>query len=120
MPVRSLNSSVMKWPDARTVKHSLRLWAKKVIRERSEICRIGYIGSYARGDWGVGSDLDLLIVLENSDLPFEKRSIEWDATKLPVPTDLMVYTKAEWEALPKKGKFKKTVEKEAVWIYKKE
>jgi len=36
--------------------------------------RIGYFGSYARGDWGVGSDLDLLVIVTAAEEAFEKRS----------------------------------------------
>src|SRR3990170_3450027 len=88
MPVRSLNSSILKWPDAHRVEQFVRDWSNSVVRERADIVRIGYFGSYARGNWGVGSDLDLVIVVEDSDRPFERRSVEWDTTALPVPTDV--------------------------------
>jgi hypothetical protein len=29
-----------------------------------------------------------------------RRTAGWDTTRLPVPADLLVYTRAEWEALP--------------------
>ena len=63
MPVRLLSSSVLKWPDAQTVDRAVRQWAAKVVRSRTDVLRIGYFGSYARGDWGVGSDLDLVILV---------------------------------------------------------
>lgn len=50
-----------------------------------EVVRVGDLGSYARGDWGVGSDLDLIIIVDQSDDPFERRAARWDATELPVP-----------------------------------
>jgi predicted nucleotidyltransferase len=99
MPVRSLDSSVFKWPDARTVERSLRRWTEKVVRRRTDVGRIGYFGSYTRGDWGVGSDLDLIIIVTNSGQPFTRRSVEWDTTELLVPTDVLVYTEAEWRSL---------------------
>jgi predicted nucleotidyltransferase len=37
-----------------------------------EVVRVGYFGSYARGDWGVGSDLDLIIIVDRSDEPFAR------------------------------------------------
>lgn len=116
MPVRSLSSSVFKWPDAQTVDQALRDWAEKVVQNRKDVLQIGYFGSYARGDWGVGSDLDLVIVVESSEQPFEKRSVEWDTTELPVPTDVLVYTKGEWLSLNQQRRFDRTV-REAVWVY---
>ena len=72
MPVRSLTSPVLKWPDAQTVLKALKRWVEKVNQiRRPDIVRLGYFGSYARGDWGVGSDLDLVIIVENSDEPLK-------------------------------------------------
>ncbi len=116
MPVRSLNSSVLKWPDAKTVDAALRRWVEESAQGRRDVLKIGYFGSYARGDWGVGSDLDIIIILENSELPFEKRSTEWSVTELPVPADVLVYTAEEWQSL-RKGRFYQTVMQEAVWVY---
>jgi predicted nucleotidyltransferase len=116
MPVRSLNSSVLKWPDAKTVDAAARRWAEKVLHDRGDVLKIGYFGSYARGDWGVGSDLDLIIIVEDSKQPFEKRSTEWNVTELPVPADVLVYVEEEWKSL-RKTRFYQTVMQEAVWVY---
>jgi len=84
----------------------------------AEVLRIGYIGSYARGDWGVGSDLDLFILVERSDRPFGRRASRWDTTALPVPTDVWVYTREEWERMAAQGsRFYQEVTREAVWVY---
>ena len=116
MPVRSLNSSVLKWPDAKTVDAAARCWARKAAQGRQDVLKIGYFGSYARGDWGVGSDLDLIIILTSSAKPFLRRSVEWDATQIPVPADVLVYTSEEWQS-HSVGRFYRTVMQEAVWIY---
>lgn len=117
MPVRLLSSSVLKWPEAQTVGQSVRRWAEQVASQRQDVVRIGYFGSYARGDWGVGSDLDVVIVVEQSEHPFEKRASTWDATQLPVPADVLVYTREEWDSLSRQGRFFQTVMQEAVWVY---
>ena len=79
--------------------------------------RVGYVGSYARGDWSVGSDLDVLIIVESSTQPFEQRAVPWDTISLPVPTDVLMYTQAEWDALDRQGRFYQTLMREAVWVY---
>jgi len=117
MPVRSLISPVLKWPDAQKVVQALKRWVEKVITNRPDIIRIGYFGSYARGDWGVGSDLDLIVILENSDRPFERRASEFDTLELPVPADVLVYTQEEWLSLKEQRKFFQTLEREAIWVY---
>ena len=117
MPVRLLNSSVLKWPDAQEVDQAVRQWANRIARARKQVRRIGYFGSYARGDWGVGSDLDLVVVVDDSEQPFERRAGDWDTTELPVPTDVLVYTLKEWESLRQQGRFCPTLMDEAIWIY---
>ena len=117
MPVRSLNSSVLKWPDKSTVDKAIRRWAKKVGATEHGIERIGYFGSYARGDWGVGSDLDIVIIVENSDKPFETRGREWNTAELPVPADVLVYTQEEWQSLIEQSPFLRTIAAETIWVF---
>lgn len=62
MPVRSLRSSVLKWPGRAVVDQAVRQWASVVAQTRDDVLAVAYLGSYARGDWEVGSDLDLLIL----------------------------------------------------------
>ncbi len=120
MPVRLLSSRVLRWPDAQAVEAAFRRWAEEAALRRSDVVRIGYFGSYARGDWGVGSDLDVVIVLDDSALPFERRGVEWDMLALPVPVDLLVYTQAEWRAMEARPAPPRRAAAGAVWVYVRE
>ncbi len=118
MPVRSLNSFVIKWPSREAVDRAVRNWSAEQARRRSDIVRIGYFGSYARGDWGVGSDLDLIAVVTEASRPFERRAVDWDLSGLPVPAEIIVYSVAEWEALKERDeRFARMLKKEAVWVF---
>ena len=119
MPVRSLTSSVLKWPDLKEVDISVKQWAKQQISQHPEVIKIGYYGSYARNDWSVGSDLDLIILVKDTEKPFNYRSLEWNVTDFPVPADLVIYTLDEWKALLKEGRFGQVLLNETVWVYKK-
>jgi uncharacterized protein len=117
MPVRSLNSSVFKWPNRNQVDRAVREWARDEVGRHPGVIGLGYFGSYARGDWGVGSDLDLVVIIDHSDDPFERRSSSWNLNPLPVPADLLVYTREEWQALvEQRGRFASTLEQETVWV----
>ena len=112
MPVRSLSSSVLRWPDRRTLDEGVRSWAQSEARRRPELLKLGYFGSYARGDWGVGSDLDQVSE------PFERRSVNWNLSVLPVAADMLVYTNDEWQRLRvEKSRFADVIRTEVVWIF---
>lgn len=104
MPVRSLNSPIIKWPNKETVYKALNKWLRDEITRHPDLVRLGYFGSYARGDWGVGSDLDLLALVEHTDISFEMRGLDWDLYNLPIPVDILVYTIDEWHSLLKGAK----------------
>ena len=121
MPVRSLNSSVLKWPSRKVVDRAIRLWTAEQFRVQPNIIRLGYFGSYARGDWGVGSDLDLIAIVNETSQPFERRALQWDLKGLPVPAEIIVYTLSEWEDLQKRDtKFARMLKRETVWTFSQE
>ena len=103
MPVRSLSSSVHVWPDRKRIEQAVREWAGVQREARPELRRLGYFGSYARGDWGVGSDLDLVAVVTRATQPFDRRALEWDLGPLPVPAEILVYTEDEGDTCRAKG-----------------
>ena len=117
MPVRSLASSVLRWPDREAVDRAVRTWAAEVARADERIHRVGYFGSYARGNWGVGSDVDIVLVLGETSEPFERRALAYGAGALPVPADVLVYTVGEWERMASEGGLPRTVASDVVWVY---
>ena len=117
MPVRSLASSVLRWPDREAVDRAVRTWAAEVARADERILRVGYFGSYARGNWGVGSDVDIALVLGETAEPFERRALAYDTGALPVPADVLVYTVGEWERMASEGGLPRTVASDVVWVY---
>ncbi len=118
MPVKSLNSSVLAWPDKAIVEQGVWTWILQEHTKHPNLLRLAYFGSYARGNCGVGSDLDLIAIVKTSSEPFHRRPLSWDLLQLPVPADLLVYTEEEWERLMREdNRFARTLRTEAVWIY---
>ena len=116
MPVRSLSSAVLKWPDRATVAAALAEWATATRARTAAVLRVGYFGSYASGRPGPGSDIDVVMVITSSPTPFERRASEWNLTRLPVPADLLVYTREEWEHLPQESRLTRVLKTETVWV----
>ncbi len=77
------------------------------------VLRIGIFGSYASQKEGVGSDLDVVILVKRSNESFERRGIRFYPLDFPVPVDLLVYTEEEWKKLEKEGR---RITKEVRWL----
>lgn len=117
MPVRSSRSSVLVWPGRDETERALRQWAVTEAQRHPEQVAVGYFGSYARGDHGVGSDIDIVVVVQSSARRFHERALDWDATRLPVPADVLVYTVAELQAVEASGSgFGRRLRDETVWV----
>ena len=90
MPVTSSTSSIKRWPSVETILGALEDWGAAAAERRDDLVALGYFGSYARGDAGFASDLDLI-----------------------------VYTADEWERLQaENGRFARTLNAEARWLLK--
>ena len=100
MPVPSLNGSVRRWPAAAEVLEQAERWAALQRSAHPDLMAVGVFGSYGRGTAGVGSDLDLLLILQRCDEPIWERLRRGDTRSLPLACDLLVYRLAEWRSLP--------------------
>ncbi len=117
MPVPSSTSSVKFWPTPDVVLRALGDWAARQASERPQLIALGYFGSHFRGDTGFGSDLDLVAVVEHSDVPRMERNRDWPYERLPVPADLLVFTLDEWQAMMQRGgRFAEVMKDEVVWV----
>lgn len=117
MPVRSLHSSVIVWPDAQTVRTAVRDWADQQARTHPELLAVACFGSLATGRFGVGSDADLLLIVEHAHGDPAERHRPWPVETLPVPVDLVVLTPEEWNALDTETRFGRMLLHDAVWIW---
>lgn len=117
MPVRSLSSRVLKWPAAAEVHAAARALAARLAAAHPELMRFGYFGSYARGDAGPGSDLDLVAIVRRSDRVFHERALDFDLSGVPVPAELLVYTSEEWDAPgARESRFLRELHEHTVWL----
>jgi len=108
---------VLKWPGRAEADAAARALAARLGAAHPELVRLGYFGSYARGDFGPGSDLDLVAIVARSARPFAERALEFDLRGLPLPAQLIVYTEGEWRAACARGeRFFETLQAETVWV----
>jgi predicted nucleotidyltransferase len=65
-------------------------------RKYPEIEQVILFGSFARGDYFPGSDVDVLILLNTSNKPFLNRIVEFLPRSFPVDIDVFPYTLEEF------------------------
>ncbi|NJL47059.1 MAG: nucleotidyltransferase domain-containing protein [Leptolyngbyaceae cyanobacterium SM2_5_2] len=106
-----------RWPNRAEVDSALRQWVADFAPELVTVLALGYFGSYARDEAGLGSDLDVVMIVTESDLPFHQRSGSWNFLAIPVPVEALVYTWVEWQQLAsRQPRFYQTLLRETVWI----
>jgi len=69
-----------------------------------------------RENWGKGSDPDMMVIVNDPDIPFDRRSAERDTSEIPMPFDLLIHSEGEWNSLKRDGRFCRTQDHEAVWV----
>ncbi len=80
-----------------TVEEATQAIANRLLRELPAE-EVWLFGSQARGDAGPDSDLDLLAVVEESEIPSYQRAREAHAIVADIrfPKDIIVLTRKEW------------------------
>lgn len=85
---------------------------------RPEVELVVLFGSLATGEYTGSSDADLLIVVERSPQDFLTRAHSYHPGRSPLPLELFVYTRAEFEALRKQPGLVATALREGVVLYR--
>jgi uncharacterized protein len=89
-----------------------RAWAQALRARDEAVLRVGVFGSYARGDAGVGSDLDFVVIVRDG-----AGARLFDVTPLPVPADVVVLEESAWQRMSAEAiGIARTIAKEAVWM----
>ena len=85
------------WLDRSAAKDCVVRAARRLGCRDTNITRIVLFGSLANGTAMPASDADLLIIVENSQLPFIERAAEYRPcfSEIPIGTDLFVYAEDE-------------------------
>jgi predicted nucleotidyltransferase len=95
----------------------LHAWAVQERLVHPEINRIGLFGSYAKGTFAPGSDIDILILVRESVEPrWFMRAAGFDTLRLSVGADLFVYTEAEAMRMRESSSWFRHILQEIVWI----
>jgi len=106
------------------VLDAVRHWAEQEAQRCASLQQVGVHGSYGRGDAGVGSDLDLLLIDAAAIGPQSARYRQWPFEQLPLSCDALVLTPDEWQELlhpgkddPTRGAMALALERDCRWLW---
>ena len=125
MPVRSLTQSLLRWPEPELVLKAVEEWSQQQAAHCPSLQRVGVYGSYGRGEAGVGSDLDLLLIDAQAEGPQWSRYRRWPFEQLPLSCDALVLTPAELDQLlaaptggdPARTAMARALQQDCRWIW---
>ncbi len=103
MESRSSPSVRIRYLDRAAVEEALREYLGDLAARHPELERAVVFGSFARGDAVPSSDVDLLLVLDRSELSFLHRIPIYMPSRFPVGVDVFPYTRGELEDMLAEG-----------------
>ena len=118
MQTRSSDSVKIRYLDKPGIMKAISRLVEELSQKYPEIERISLFGSFARDEAVPGSDVDILIVLTDSDLPFKDRIREYMPSSFPVGIDVVPYTKSEMDTMLSQGNyFLKSAEQDSILLF---
>jgi predicted nucleotidyltransferase len=85
------------------VRRALDDYVRRLVTDHPEVEAVILFGSLASGTPVPGSDVDLVVILTDSDRRFIDRIPAFLPAHFPVPLDVFPYTRAEVERMTREG-----------------
>jgi uncharacterized protein len=92
---------------------------KDLIVTTLDPCEIVLFGSYAKGDYSEGSDIDMLVITESEIGRFQRQLVKESLYDYPVKVDLLFYTRQEINEENKEYSFLHNILGNCISIYRK-
>jgi uncharacterized protein len=89
-------SPTFEWPDRDTLHATVARWAKRTAAAEPHLLHVGYVAVSGAAAAAAEAHLDVVLVVEQTEVPLAERGAAWDLAKIPVPTQALVYTPDEW------------------------
>jgi predicted nucleotidyltransferase len=103
MPGKSSDFARTFFADKEKVFCELRRYAQHLRQTSPQVVKVGCFGSYTDDTYGPASDVDLLIILRNSEKSFVDRIPDFLPDALSVGCDCFPYTTADIERMKQDG-----------------
>ncbi len=104
--------------DPAALRAAVSEWANRTAGSDPRLQRVGYLNSFQMAGSEEETHLDVVLIMEETDVPPAERVTIWDLSEVPVPTQPLVYTVSEWEAMVGEGGWMaRKLDTEAVWVF---
>ena len=118
MQMKSSPSVKIKYLDKPAIMEALERLVAELPQKHPEIEKIRLFGSLARDEAVPGSDVDILIVLADSNLSFKDRIGKYVPSSFPVGIDIFPYTQSEIDTMLSQGNyFLKSAERDSILLF---
>ena len=108
---KSWTSVRVRYTDPELIRRAVQSYARDIRTSHPEVRSIRWFGSWVHGTASVGSDVDLCIIIDESQKARRDRTPDYLPLSFPVGIDLFVYTEAELAQLRKDhGSFAKAID----------
>jgi predicted nucleotidyltransferase len=111
MEAEDRSRAIVDWDASRRRRCELDAELARIVRQlpRLGVQRAVVFGSYARGDVGGRSDLDMILVAERGDRFVDRCAAFYQMLSPAVGVDLLVYTPEEFETIRQRPFFRKAI-----------
>ncbi len=103
MPRKSSPSAKISYFNKDKVSRALESYVARLAKRHREVEKVLVFGSFARGECVPGSDIDLLLILQESNAPILDRIPKYMPDSFPVGVDVFPYTKHEITDMVRRG-----------------
>jgi uncharacterized protein len=100
------------------LRESVSEWARTSAESEESLLRVGYVGTFNPDDLETTSHLDVVLVVEETEVPMAERGAHWNLGPIGVPAQALVYTAQEWdEVLAAENWLSEKLREKTVWVY---
>jgi len=93
-------------------------WAENSAKDNETLRRVGYLETFDQEDITADSHLDVVLVVEKTEIPMAERGSHWNLGSIGVPTQALVFTQPEWNELMQGGGWlADRMKAHAVWVF---
>ncbi len=105
LQVQYLGSVKIESVDYNTLIKNLKQACRNIRKKYPDTIKILLFGSFAKGDYTPASDIDILIIVTNIEIPFlERRDLFTDFfSEIPFDVNMLVYTEYEIDKMQKEN-----------------